>query len=180
MVNSTHLSGFTIVKDFNCLITEVIKLLNNAQREIYFVSRYHDPHVAKKMFDIFSKGVIIHILDGNPEQISLENRINAVIRTPPNKDTFELVSNMIKSPRFDLKGMAAANGSSSISLASFLVIDGKQVIYETISYSNPEQFSIALAHYDDTYLAQQFINYFKLLSVKAITPKLLEISRTSK
>ena len=183
IVNSTHLSGFTIVKDFNCLIMEVIKLLDNAQREIYFVSRYHDPHVAKKMFDIFSKGVIIHILDCNPEQISLENRINAVIRTPPNKDTFELVSNMIKSPRFDLKRIVAAandSGSSTIPLASFLVIDGKQVIYETISYSNPEQFSIALAHYDDTYLAQQFINYFKLLSVKAITPKLLEISRTSK
>ena len=181
MVNSTHLSGFTIVKDFNCLIMEVIKLLNNAQREVYFVSRYHDPHVAKKMFETFSKGVTMHILDCNPEQVSLENRINAVIRTPPSKDTFELVSNMIRSPRFDLKRIeGAANDSSSIPPASFLVIDARQVIYETINYSNPEQFALALAHYNDTYLAQQFINYFKLLYAKAITPKLLEISRTDK
>ena len=171
IVNLTHLSGFTIVKDFNHLIMEVIKLLDNAQNEIYFASRYHDPHVANKMFDTFSKGVILHILDGNPEQVSLENRIDAVLRTPPNKEAFKLVSNIIRSSRFDLK-----RTPNSLP-ASFLVIDGKQVLYETINYSNPEQFAIALAHYDDTYLAQQFINYFKLLSINAITPRILEISR---
>ena len=171
IVNLTHLSGFTIVKDFNHLIMEVIKLLDNAQNEIYFASRYHDPHVANKMFETFSKGVVLHILDGNPDQISVENRINAVLRTPPNKDSFQLVSNIIRSSRFDLK-----RTPNSLP-ASFLVIDGKQVLYETLNYSNPEQFAIALAHYDDTYLAQQFINYFKLLSINAITPRILEISR---
>src|SRR5919108_1389346 len=171
IVNLTHLSGFTIVKDFNHLIMEVIKLLDNAQNEIYFASRYHDPHVANKMFETFSKGVVLHILDGNPDQISVENRINAVLRTPPNKDSFELVTKIIRSSRFDLK-----RTSNSLP-ASFLVIDGKQVLYETLNYSNPEQFAIALAHYDDTYLAQQFINYFKLLSINTITPRILEISR---
>ena len=171
IANLTHLSGFTIVKDFNHLIMEVIKLLDNAQNEIYFASRYHDPHVANKMFETFSKGVVLHILDGNPDQISVENRINAVLRTPPNKETFEQINNVIRSSRFDLK-----RTPNSLP-ASFLVIDGKQVLYETISYSNPEQFVIALAHYDDTYLAQQFINYFKLLSINAITPRILEISR---
>jgi DNA-binding transcriptional ArsR family regulator len=171
IVNLTHLSGFTTVKDFNHLIMEVIKLLDNAQNEIYFASRYHDPHVANKIFETFSKGVVLHILDGNPDQISVENRINAVLRTPPNKETFEQISNIIRSSRFDLK-----RTPNSLP-ASFLVIDGKQVLYETISYSNPEQFVIALVHYDDTYLAQQFINYFKLLSINAITPRILEISR---
>jgi DNA-binding transcriptional ArsR family regulator len=171
IVNLTHLSGFTIVKDFNHLIMEVIKLLDNAQNEIYFASRYHDPHVANKIFETFSKGVVLHILDGNPDQISVENRINAVLRSPPNKDSFQLVSNIIRSSRFDLK-----RTPNSLPV-SFLVIDGKQVLYETISYSNPEQFAIALAHYDDTYLAQQFINYFKLLSINTITPRILEISR---
>ena len=171
IVNLTHLSGFTIVKDFNHLIMEVIKLLDNAQNEIYFASRYHDPHVANKMFETFSKGVVLHILDGNPDQISVENRINAVLRSPSNKDSFELVSKIIRSSRFDLK-----RTPNSLP-ASFLVIDGKQVLYETLNYSNPEQFAIALAHYDDTYLAQQFINYFKLLSINAITPRILEISR---
>lgn len=171
IVNLTHLSGFTIVKDFNHLIMEVIKLLDNAQNEIYFASRYHDPHVANKIFETFSKGVVLHILDGNPDQISVENRINAVLRTPPNKETFEQINNVIRSSRFDLK-----RTPNSLP-ASFLVIDGKQVLYETLNYSNPEQFAIALAHYDDTYLAQQFINYFKLLSINTITPRILEISR---
>ena len=74
---------------------------------------------------------------------------------------------MIKSSRFDLK-------MTTTLPASFLVIDDIQVIYETINYANPEQFTVALAHYDDSYLAQQFIKYFELLSKDASTPKLLQ------
>jgi hypothetical protein len=40
IVNSTHLSGFAVIKDFNRLIVEALKLLENAQKEIYFASRY--------------------------------------------------------------------------------------------------------------------------------------------
>jgi hypothetical protein len=68
---------------------------------------------------------------------------------------------MIKSPRFDLR--RATNLP-----ASFLIVDGIQIIYEAINYTNPEQFTIALAHYDDSYLAQQFIKYFELLSNDAV------------
>ena len=167
VVNSTHLSGFTVVKDFNRLIVEVIRLLENAQREIYFATRYHDPHVSSKTFEKFAKGATLHILDGNPEPISVENRLNAILRTPPNRETFELVNNMTKSSRFDLKRTTSLP-------ASFLVVDGTQVLYETINYFNPEQFTVALAHYDDVYLAEQFINYFKLLSKDAIAPRLLQ------
>jgi hypothetical protein len=167
IVNSTHLSGFGVVKDFNSLIIEVMKLMENAQKEIYFASRYHDPHVASKTFEKFSKGLTLHILDGNPEPISLENRINAILRTPPNRETFELVNNMLKSSRFDLKRITTLP-------ASFLVVDGIQVLYETINYANPEQFTVAIAHYDDSYLAQQFIKYFGLLSKDSLAPKLLQ------
>lgn len=167
IVNSTHLSGFAIIKDFNYLIIEVMKLMENAQKEIYFASRYHDPHVASKTFEKFSKGVTLHIIDGNPEPISVENRINAILRTPPNRETFELVNSMIKSPRFDLK-------MTTTLPASFLVIDGIQILYETINYANPEQFTVALAHYDDSYLAEQFIKHFELLSKDSLTPTLLQ------
>jgi hypothetical protein len=167
IVNLTHLSGFAVIKDFNSLIIEVMKLIENAQKEIYFASRYHDPHVATRTFEKFTKGVSLHILDGNPEAISVENRINAILRTPPNREMLELVKNMIKSPRFDLKKTTGLP-------ASFLVIDGIQVIYETTNYTNPEQFTVALAHYDDSYLAQQFIKYFELLSKDAVAPKLLQ------
>ena len=167
IVNSTHLSGFTVVKDFNRLIIEVIMLLENAQREIYFATRYHDPHVSSKAFEKFGRGSTLHILDGNPEPISVENRLNAILRTPPDRETFELVSSMVKSSRFDLRRTTSLP-------ASFLVVDGTQVLYETINYFNPEQFTVALAHYDDAYLAEQFINYFKLLSKDALAPKLLQ------
>ncbi|MFL6432214.1 MAG: hypothetical protein ACJ71O_00590 [Nitrososphaeraceae archaeon] len=167
IVNSTHLSGFAVIKDFNSLIIETIKLMENAQKEVYFASRYHDPHVASKTFEKFAKGVTLHILDGNPEPISVENRLNAILRTPPNRETFELVNNMIKSSRFDLK-------KATTLPASFLVVDGIQVIYETINYANPEQFTVALAHYDDSYLGQQFIKYFELLSKDSLAPKLLQ------
>ncbi|MFL6461871.1 MAG: hypothetical protein ACJ71J_13180 [Nitrososphaeraceae archaeon] len=167
IVNSTHLSGFAVIKDFNRLIIETMKLMENAQKEVYFASRYHDPHVASKTFEKFAKGVTLHILDGNAEPISVENRLNAILRTPPNRETFELVNNMIKSSRFDLK-------KATTLPASFLVVDGIQVIYETINYANPEQFTVALAHYDDSYLGQQFIKYFELLSKDSLAPKLLQ------
>lgn len=170
IVNSTHLSGFAVIKDFNRLIIETMKLMENAQKEVYFASRYHDPHVASKTFEKFAKGVTLHILDGNPEPISVENRLNAILRTPPNRETFELINNMIKSSRFDLK-------KATTLPASFLVVDGIQVIYETINYANPEQFTVALAHYDDSYLGQQFIKYFELLSKDSLAPKLLQSVR---
>src|ERR1700758_4404920 len=50
-INSTHLSGFAIIKDFNRLITEVIRMLEDAKKEVFFATRYHDPHVSKKMFE---------------------------------------------------------------------------------------------------------------------------------
>lgn len=165
IVNSTHLSGFTIVKDFNGLINEVIKILDNANKEVYFATRYHDPHVSGKVFERFSHGAEVHILDGNPEQISVENRLNAILRTPPDKEMYEMVSEMIRSPRFDLKKAEVP--------VSFMVIDGTQVVYETINYASPEEFTVAISSYDDPYMAQRFITYFNLLSKKAVMPHLL-------
>jgi hypothetical protein len=102
IVNSTHLSGFTVVKDSSRLIVEVIKLLHNAQKKVYFTPRYHDSYTANKTFERFSEGVILHLLDDNPEQISAENRINTRLRTRPNKEIFTLI-NKIRSPHFELK-----------------------------------------------------------------------------
>jgi hypothetical protein len=129
-------------------------------------TRYHDPHVSNMVFNKFGKGVTIHILDGNPEQISVENRLAAIMRTPPNRETAELVKKVLKSSRFDLKRLPELP-------LSFIVVDGIQVVYETINFINPEQFTVAVSKYDDMYLAQRFIEYFKLLSKDATTPKLL-------
>jgi hypothetical protein len=182
-INSTHLTGFAIIKDFNRLVIEVIRMFEDAKKEIYFASRYHDPHVSKKMFDKIEKGVAVHFLDGNPPQISVESRLNAILRTPPNEETYKEVTRLIKSPYFELKGLEpmtiANNGSNTLipKFNSFLVIDGNQVIYENINYGNPEEFTVAIARYDDPYLAEQFISYWKLLSKDAVVPKLLETAR---
>jgi len=160
VINTTHLSSFV----------EVLKVLDNAEKEVYFSTRYHDPHISTKVFEKIGKGVTIHILDGNPEQITVESRLTAIIRTPPNRETAELVKKIVKSPRFDLKRLPDLP-------QSFMVVDGIQVVYDTVNFINPEQFTIAISKYDDAYMAQQFIEYFKLLSKDATTPKILEEMR---
>jgi predicted transcriptional regulator len=182
-INSTHLTGFAIIKDFNRLVIEVMRMFEDAKKEIYFASRYHDPHVSKKMFDKVEKGVTVHFLDGNPPQISVESRLNSILRTPPNEETYKEVNRFIRSHYFELKSLEpttiANNGSNTLipKFNSFLVIDGTQVIYENINYGNPEEFTVAIARYDDPYLAEQFISYWKLLSKDAVVPKLLETVR---
>ena len=182
-INSTHLTGFAIIKDFNRLVIEVIRMLEDAKKEVYFASRYHDPHVSKKMFDKVEKGVTVHFLDGNPQQISVESRLNAILRTPPNDEIYKTVNRLIRSHCFELKSLEPTTivgdaGNTVIpKFNSFLVIDGNQVLYENINYGNPEEFTVAIARYDDTYLAEQFISYWKLLSKDAVVPKLLETAR---
>jgi hypothetical protein len=166
VINPTQLSSFNVVKRFENLIPDVMKVLDNAENEVYFATRYHDPHVSNMVFQKFGKGVAIHILDGNPEQISVENRLAAIIRTPPNRVIADLVKKVLKSPRFDLKRLPDLP-------LSFIVVDGIQVVYETINFINPEQFTVAVSTYDDPYLAAKFIDYFKLLSKDATMPEIL-------
>jgi hypothetical protein len=167
VINTTQLSSFSVANRFDDLIVEVLKVLDNAEKEVYFSTRYHDPHISTKVFEKIGKGVTIHILDGNPEQITVESRLTAIIRTPPNRETAELVKKIVKSPRFDLTRLPDLP-------QSFMVVDGIQVVYDTVNFINPEQFTIAISKYDDAYMAQQFIEYFKLLSKDATTPKILE------
>jgi hypothetical protein len=166
MVNGTHLSGFSVIKDYNRLVIEVIKLLESAQSEVYMATRYFDPHFSKLMYTkIREDNIKMHLLDGLPDQQSVAGRLNAIVRTPPDRQTFEIVTGIMKSDRFELK---KANVP-----ASFMVVDGTSVCYETTNYSNPEQFTIAISHYDDRYLAQQFITYYHSLAKNATAPKLL-------
>ena len=170
VINTTHLSSFSVVKRFDDLIVEILKVLDNAEKEVYFATTYHDPHVSSKVFEKIGKGVTIHILDGNPEQITVESRLAAIIRTPPNRETAEMVKKIVKSPRFDLKRLPNLP-------QSFMVVDGIQVVYDTVNFINPEQFTIAISKYDDAHMAQRFIEYFKILSKDATTPKLMEEMR---
>ena len=166
IVNTTHLSGFSVIKDYNRLIIEVMKLLESAQHEVYMVTRYHDPHFANLLFKkIANDGLTMHMIDGNPEQINVEGRLNAVLRTPPNRDTYEMVNKIVKSGRLDLR-KASVN-------ASFMVIDGTSVCYETTNYTNPEQFTLAISHYDDPYLAKRLIMYYNMLAKDTATSQLL-------
>ena len=171
VINTSHLSSFSVVRQYNDLIVEVLKVLDNAEKEVYFATRYHDPHVSSKVFEKLGKGVTIHILDGNPDQITVESRLAAIIRTPSDRETAELVKKIIKSPRFDLKILPDLP-------QSFMVVDGIQVVYDTINFINPEQFSIAISKYDDEYTSQQFIEYFKQLSNDATVPKLMQEMKT--
>jgi predicted transcriptional regulator len=165
IVNGTHLSGFFVVKDYNRLVIEVTKLLEMAQDEVYLATRYHDPHFAELLYKKVANGMTLHMLDGLPEQISVENRINAILRTPPNKEMFDLANSLVKSPRFDLKRATLG--------ASFIVVDRTMVCYEATNYSNPEQFSVSISHYDDPYLAERFISHYNQLAKTATVPHLL-------
>ena len=165
IANSTHLSGFMIIKDFKHLVNEVMKVLDNAKDELYFASRYYDPHASAKIAALFSKGVSINLLDGNPGQSNLESRLNAILRTPPSREAFDEVSAMTRSPKFSLR-------NCDIPL-SFLVVDGRQVVQEVVSCVNPQEFTTGIASYDDPYLASTFVKYFNSLSARAMVPKWL-------
>lgn len=167
IVNGTHLSGFSVIKDYNKLVLEVTKLMESAQKEVYLATRYHDPHFSKLMFHkIANEGLMMHLLDGLPDQISVENRLNAILRVPPNRETFEMVNQIIKSKRFEVRKAKVS--------ASFMVVDGTTVAYETTDYLNPEQFTLAICHYDDPYLAQRFISYYRTLAKDAKVPQFIE------
>lgn len=172
IVNGTHLSGFSVIKDYNRLVVEVTKLMESAQHEVYMASRYHDPHFSKVMFKKIADGIKMHLLDSLPDQISVDNRLNAVLRTPPNRETFEVVDKIVRSGRFDLR--------RKLVTASFMVVDGTTVCYETTNYANPEQFTLAISHYDDPYLAKRFIDYYNTLASDATVPQILSSIRDSK
>jgi hypothetical protein len=170
LLSPSQLSGFTIVKDFEQLVHEVGKLLEGAQEQIYFATRYHDPKISAKLLQLHRKGITLNLLDGNPTQTSLESRLNAVLRTPHNKESYELVQEMIKSPRFNLRTCPVP--------VSFAVIDGRQAAFEVISPANPQDFTIGIASHDDAYLAQTLVKYFDSLAKAASAPLwLAEIRR---
>ena len=75
---------------------------------------------------------------------------------------------ILKSGRLDLR-----NG---IVTASFMVVDGTAVCYETTNYTNPEEFTLAISHYDDPYLANRFISFYNTLVKNTTPPKLLASS----
>ena len=170
IVNGTHLSGFSVIKDYNKLVLEVTRLLESAEKEVYLATRYYDPHFSKLMFHkVANEGLVMHLLEGLPEQISLQNRLNAILRVPPNRETFEMVNKIIKSKRLDVR-------KADLS-ASFMVVDGHSVCYETTNYANPQQFTLAISHYDDSYLAQRFISHYHTLVRDAKTPQFVETIR---
>jgi len=100
----------------------------------------------------------------------LENRLNAILRTPPNRQTLDLTNQIVISSRFDLRRLPNLP-------ISFIVVDGIHLIYETANYSNPEQFTTALAIYNDEVEARRFIDYFGSLAKNADIPKLLQLAR---
>jgi predicted transcriptional regulator len=167
IVNGTHLSGFSVIKDYNKLVLEVTKLLESAEKEVYMATRYYDLHFSRLMFHkVANEGLTMHLLDGLPDQISVANRLNAILRVPPNRETFEMVNKIIKSKRFELRKAKLS--------ASFMVVDGTTVCYETTDYANPEQFTLAISHYDDPYLAQRFILYYQTLAKDANAPQFIQ------
>jgi predicted transcriptional regulator len=167
IVNGTHLSGFSVIKDYNKLVLEVTRLLESAEKEVYMATRYYDLHFSRLMFHkVANEGLMMHLLDGLPDQISVANRLNAILRVPPNRETFEMVNKIIKSKRFELRKAKLS--------ASFMVVDGTTVCYETTDYVNPEQFTLAISHYDDPYLAQRFISYYQILVKDANVPQFIQ------
>ena len=167
VVNGTHLSGFSVIKGYDKLVIEVTKLMESAQHEVYLATRYHDPHFSKLMFHkIANEGIKMHLLDGLPDQISVENRLNAILRVPPNREIYEMVNRIIKSGRLELRKAKVS--------ASFIVVDQMRVCYEATDYVNPEQFTLAISQYDEPYLAQRFISYYQTLIKDARAPQLYE------
>jgi hypothetical protein len=112
-----------------------------------------------------ANGVMVHMLDGQLKNTDVESRLNAILRTPPSREAYEMVSLILRSRKLNLKKCKL--------LASFMVVDGTSVCYETINYDSPDQFALAISHYDDPYLAKRFISFYHKLEKDAMIPQLL-------
>lgn len=60
ILNTSQLTSFTAAKKFNDLIVEVLKVLDIAEKKIYFATGYHDPYVSTKLFENYGRGATTH------------------------------------------------------------------------------------------------------------------------
>jgi hypothetical protein len=61
--------------------------------------------------------------------------------------------------------------------ASFMVVDGRTVCFEIANFANPEEFTLAMTHYNDEDLARQLIDHFNIIAKNAQVPEIIVKAR---
>lgn len=172
-ISKDEILGFTdlfgvkpvkVAKTYEELVEAVSSLIEKAEEEIFFASRYTDVRVSEPILGAFRRGVKFSFLDGDKSNLSNRMQILRLILTNPTmvKNLFEFMNSGISVKYVDLP-------------YSFIVVDKKYAGVELINPIN-EKFIFA-TFFESEVLSRKLIQMFKTLNESAGKSALAEFFR---
>ncbi len=146
-----------VMKTYDELTKEVLKLIGSAKKSIYIASRYHEPNVSYRIMEKFGEGVSLNILDGNPSGTSFALRLKAALNDPANN---LLAKAMLESDKVRLRNRVLDY--------SFIVVDEKYCGFEVVNPLSPHEFNLAVEFIDQE-VSQKLIDIFEKLWLSSET-----------
>jgi predicted transcriptional regulator len=159
-LSNKNLEPVKIIKSYEGLSKEVLKLIDSAKTEIFIASRYYEPQVSLRLMRKFSEGVSLNILDGNPSGTPLQTRLEAALKDPK---TQQLAKAMLESPKVRLK--------TKLLTYSFIITDGEYCGFEVVDPLKPHEFNLAVEFRDEEISNKMKIIFENLWKTQEIVTK---------
>jgi len=153
-----------MVLTFDELKSELIRLIDIAEKEIYLATKYTHSGVAEKLLECLNRGIKMHVLDGDRRNLSKKVQILRLLFSNPR--TIKLFCEVFHSPNWDIKYVDIPY--------SFIVVDGKYVGFE-LRKPESEDFFVGFVFYSEE-LSQKLIEVFKTLYSRAKEDPLKELA----
>jgi len=153
---SATLSGLKpveVIRSFKDLIKLVIALLENANEEILFASRYTDASIVESFLNAFKRGLKIFCLWGDKKEFS--QRINLLRILLTNPGVIRNIRELLDSPNVKLRYADLPY--------SFAVIDRKFVIFEVVNIDGSFLYGF---FFDNEEISETFVHIFHELYEK--------------
>lgn len=152
-----------VVQTYEDLVTAVIKLIEKAEREIFFASRYTDFRISDPILRAFDRGIKFSLLDGDKSNLSSRMQMLRLILSNPK--TVKHLYELINSPDIRIKYVNLPY--------SFIVVDKKYACVELI---NPITNSFSFAFFfNSEAVCKKLIRTFKALYEKAGESPFIEL-----
>lgn len=166
IINETRLKNYLtqesqpikIIKTYDELTREVLRLIDLARSEIFIASRYYEPNVSLRMMKKLGEGTSLNILDGNPSGTSLVSRLKTALNDPA---TRSLAKAMLESPKVRIR--------NRILEYSFIVVDEEYCGFEVVNPLSPHEFNLAV-EFKDQELSRKMIGLFENLWASSELP----------
>ena len=140
-----------IVTKFEDLKVLVIKLIESSEQKLYMASRYTDLSVVECVLKRLNKGLEMHFIDGDRENLSTRTQLLRLVLSNPLK--LKKFYDMFRSPNVHVKFCDLP--------FSFLVSDERNVCIELVNPNDNEFLGAFLM--DNKMLAKKFMEFFDSL-----------------